>query len=69
MFFSNIMLRNQDMLMFMQLDITRQINSTDSKTLNKKKNDDYSKFLDITNRKSAIFRDIIIESECTCMFL
>jgi hypothetical protein len=63
------MLRNQDMLMFMQLDITRQINSTDSKTLNKKKNDDYSKFLDITNRKSAIFRDIIIESECTCMFL
>jgi hypothetical protein len=36
----------------------------DSKALNRKKNEDYEKFLNITNRKPAIFRDIIIESEC-----
>jgi hypothetical protein len=36
----------------------------DAKALNKKKNEDYEKFLRITNRKPAIFRDIIIESEC-----
>jgi hypothetical protein len=36
----------------------------DSKELNKKKIEDYDKFLNITNRKAAIFRDIIIESEC-----
>ena len=36
----------------------------DAKALNKKKNEDYEKFLAITNRKPAIFRDIIIESEC-----
>ncbi len=35
----------------------------DSKYLNKKKNEDYKKFLNVTNRKPAIFRDIIIESE------
>jgi hypothetical protein len=35
----------------------------DGKALNKKKNADYEKFLSITNRKPAIFRDIIIESE------
>lgn len=35
----------------------------DSKQLNRKKNEDYKKFLTVTNRKPAIFRDIIIESE------
>lgn len=47
-----------------QIKISKQINDIDSKSLNQKKNEDYSKFLEITNRKSAIFRDIIIESEC-----
>ena len=37
----------------------------DPKELNRQKNEDYDKFLNITNRKPAIFRDIIIESECT----
>ena len=37
----------------------------DSKELNRQKNRDYDTFLNITNRKPAIFRDIIIESECT----
>lgn len=46
------------------MDISKQVCLMDSKKLNKQKNDDYSIFLDITNRKSAIFRDIIIESEC-----
>lgn len=41
-----------------------QINQMNAKELNKKKNDDYAKFLEISNRKKAIFRDIIIESEC-----
>ena len=44
-------------------NITERVNSMDSKQLNEKKNKDYDKFLDTTNRKSAIFRDIIIESE------
>lgn len=35
----------------------------DQKQLNKRKNEDYKKFLNVTNRKPAIFRDIIIESE------
>eukprot|EP01032_Pedospumella_encystans_P016991 gene16991-19363_t len=46
-----------------QKKIATSINSMDAKALNKKKNEDYSKFLSITNRKPAIFRDIIIESE------
>jgi hypothetical protein len=49
----------------LQKKIATSINSMDSKALNKKKNEDYEKFLNITNRKPAIFRDIIIESECT----
>jgi len=36
----------------------------DSKELNRQKNEDYDHFLSITNKKAAIFRDIIIESEC-----
>lgn len=43
--------------------ITSQVNAMDQKQLNALKNSDYAKFLDITNRKAAIFRDIIIESE------
>ena len=31
--------------------------------MNQRKNTDYKKFLTVTNRKPAIFRDIIIESE------
>lgn len=46
-----------------QDDISSKLNSKDYKQLLKEKNDDYQKFLDITNKKSAIFRDIIIESE------
>lgn len=46
-----------------QQKVSEKINSMDTKELNRRKNDDYSKFLDITNRKSAIFLDIIIESE------
>ncbi|KAJ1401295.1 hypothetical protein B484DRAFT_338977 [Ochromonadaceae sp. CCMP2298] len=46
-----------------QKKISHTINSMDAKALNKKKNEDYEKFLSITNRKPAIFRDIIIESE------
>lgn len=44
------------------------MNSLDAKALNKKKNEDYDKFLSITNRKPAIFRDIIIENECELEF-
>lgn len=43
--------------------ITKKVNTLDSKALNDKRNNDYNKFLDTTNRKAAIFRDIIIESE------
>lgn len=35
----------------------------DPKKLHRMKYDDYSKFLDITNKKPNIFRDTIIESE------
>ena len=44
-------------------NITKRVNSLDAKELNDKRNNDYNKFLDTTNRKDAIFRDIIIESE------
>lgn len=46
-----------------QKKIAQSIDSLDKKELNKKKNRDYDKFLQVTNRKPAIFRDIIIESE------
>jgi hypothetical protein len=49
--------------------IHANIETVPSKALNKKKNDDYDKFLNITNRKPCIFRDIIIESECTLRIL
>lgn len=43
--------------------IAKQIDAMDRKALNRRKNDDYEAFLQVTNRKPAIFRDIIIESE------
>lgn len=46
-----------------QGEILQKVDSKSYKQLNKERNTDYSKFLNITNRKSAIFRDIIIESE------
>ena len=46
-----------------QMNIAKQLDAISSKDLNKMKNEDYEKFLDISNRKPAIFRDIIIESE------
>lgn len=46
-----------------QKNIAKTINTMDPKSLNKQKNRDYEQFLKITNRKPAIFRDIIIESE------
>ncbi len=47
-----------------QKNIQKQISEVTSKDLNKKKNEDYDKSLNVTNRKACIFRDIIIESEC-----
>jgi hypothetical protein len=44
-------------------NIHKQIDAINPKDLAKTKCDDYGKFLDITNRKPAIYRDIIIESE------
>jgi len=46
-----------------QTKILEQLDQIDTKTLNKKKCEDYQTFIDISNRKPAIFRDIIIESE------
>jgi hypothetical protein len=43
--------------------IAKEVNSMDKKALHEKKNEYYNKFLEITNRKPAIFRDIIIEAE------
>ncbi len=43
--------------------INDKLNSTDSKALNKLKNKDFNKFLEIVNKKGALYRDIIIESE------
>jgi hypothetical protein len=46
-----------------QRKILKEINSLDKKQLHRRKLESYGQFLDITNRKAAIFRDIIIESE------
>jgi hypothetical protein len=43
--------------------IAEQLATRSGRSLNRQRNADYSKFLDITNRKTAIFRDTIIESE------
>mmetsp|Transcript_11596 Transcript_11596/g.17620 ORF Transcript_11596/g.17620 Transcript_11596/m.17620 type:complete len:328 (-) Transcript_11596:118-1101(-) len=46
-----------------QSDISQKLDGMEYKELNQRRNKDYQKFLDITNKKAAIFRDIIIESE------
>ena len=46
-----------------QGNISETLNSMDYKELNARKRADYQKFLDATNTKGALFRDIIIESE------
>lgn len=46
-----------------QTKLLEKINQIDSRELNRMKNEDYQKYLDITNRKAAIFRDTIIEGE------
>jgi hypothetical protein len=46
-----------------QENIAAQINAIHPKELHRRKCQDYAKFLDITNKKPSIFRDIIIESE------
>jgi len=43
--------------------ISSQVNAMDYKDIHSKRNEDFQKYLDITNTKAAIFRDIIIESE------
>ena len=45
-------------------NISKQVKSIDSNTLHEKKLESYSKYIDITNNKVAVFRDIIIESDC-----
>lgn len=47
-----------------QEKIVNDINQKSSKEVNQNYNKNYNKFLEITNKKPAIFRDIIIESEC-----
>jgi hypothetical protein len=54
---------NRDVHGKIQLEISKRIDSKDSKQLNRERCSDFDKFLNITNRKAAIFRDIIIESE------
>ena len=54
---------NQNVHGKIQGEILQKVNAKDYKQLNRERNSDYAKFLNITNRKSAIFRDIIIESE------
>eukprot|EP00605_Chrysophyceae_sp_TOSAG23-4_P001949 GSChrysophyteH1.ASY1.ANO1.2159.1 assembled CDS len=46
-----------------QQKVLSKVNTISSKGLHEKKLQSYEKFLSITNRKPAIFRDIIIESE------
>jgi len=43
--------------------ISQKLDAMDYKQLNQRKNSEFQKFLDTTNTKGAIFRDIIIESE------
>ena len=54
---------NQNVHGAIQRKIMKEINVMDKKDLHNRKLESYNQFLDITNRKSAIFRDIIIESE------
>lgn len=43
--------------------VTARVGAMDSAQLNARKAGAYQKFLDITNKKGGLFRDIIIESE------
>jgi len=43
--------------------VLESVNALNYKQLNQRKQDEYQQFLDTTNRKGQIFRDIIIESE------
>ncbi|GLD97223.1 hypothetical protein PINS_up005906 [Pythium insidiosum] len=43
--------------------VVTKVGALDAKALNQHKHDAYQKFLDITNKKGGLFRDIIIESE------
>ena len=43
--------------------VAEQLEATTSAAITKKRNAEFQKFLDLTNSKGAIFRDIIIESE------
>lgn len=43
--------------------VTSKVAAMDAKDLTRRKHDAYQKFLDITNKKGGLFRDIIIESE------
>ena len=54
---------NESVFGEIQNKITSRISKVDAKELNDLRNQDYQKYLDITNRKAAIFRDIIIEGE------
>lgn len=54
---------NQNVHGEIQRNIATQVNRISAKDLHLKKNEDYNKFLQITNQKPAIFRDIIIEAE------
>jgi len=46
-----------------QSEILNQINSRSYQEINQGRCDDFQKFLDISNAKASLFRDIIIESE------
>jgi len=54
---------NQNVHGNIQRSIAKQVSQLSAKELHSRKNEDYNKFLSITNRKPAIFRDIIIEAE------
>lgn len=54
---------NKNVFGQIQCKINAQLDSTDSRTLNARKREEYQQFLNTSNTKAAIFRDIIIESE------
>lgn len=43
--------------------VVRKVEAMDSRELSRAKYETYQRFLDVTNKKGALFRDIIIESE------
>ena len=54
---------NQNVHGNIQRSIAKKLDKVDKRDLHAKKLHDYQLFLDITNRKASIFRDIIIEAE------